>query len=241
MARLPRFYLEDQPQHIIQRGNNRENIFLQAKDYVFYLECLLDAVNRYQINIHAYVLMTNHVHLLASPQIESSIPKTLQSVGRKYVQYFNRKYKRTGTLWEGRYKATPIDSEIYLLKCMRYIELNPVRAKMVRHPKNYRWSSYKRNALGESDALITSHVLYKNLGKSVSKCQSAYGILFNETLPAGVIDTIRHSTNKAWPLGDKNFAHKIEELTKRRCLPKPKGRPKKVESDPKQKKIRKSI
>ncbi len=232
MARLPRFYLKDQPQHIIQRGNNREPVFASQQDYIFYLECLLNAATRHKLKIHAYVLMTNHVHLLVSPLEESSIPKTMQSIGRKYVQYFNRCYDRTGTLWEGRYKATLIDSEAYLLTCMRYIELNPVRARMVRHPKNYPWSSYRFNALGEPDKLITPHDLYLSLGESPKTYQLNYATLFEERIPTKTLDEIRDATNKAWPLGSDKFKHEIEKITKRRSMPKPKGRPKKIESDP---------
>lgn len=232
MARLSRFYLKDQPQHIIQRGNNREPIFASQQDYEFYLTCLKDAATRHQLKIHAYVLMTNHVHILASPLEEISIPKTMQSIGRKYVQYFNHYYNRTGTLWEGRYKATLVDSEAYLLTCMRYIELNPVRARMVRFRKNYPWSSYKFNALGEPNELVTPHNLYQVLGKTAMKRQAAYTDLFKERISMKMLDDIRDATNKAWPLGGNKFKRKVERLTKRRANPKPKGRPKKVESDP---------
>ena len=154
MARLPRYFVKGQPQHIIQRGNNRELIFVDDDDYRFYLECLQSAIKINKLSVHAYVLMTNHVHILASPEVETSISKTLQSVGRRYVQYFNYTYKRTGTLWEGRYKATVIDSDQYLLTCMRYIELNPVRADMVKQPNEYPWSSYAANAEGKNNKLI---------------------------------------------------------------------------------------
>ncbi len=226
MARLSRYYIKDQPQHIIQRGNNREPIFAGQQDYEFYLECLADAAKRNKLKIHAYVLMTNHVHLLASPLEESSIPKTMKSIGRKYVQYFNYHYDRTGTLWEGRYKATLVVSEAYLLTCMRYIELNPVRARIVRQPKNYPWSSFKFNALGEPDKLITPHELYDALGKSSNNRQAAYTDLFKEKIAIETLDEIRDATNKAWPLGGDKFKHKIEKLTKRRAMPKSRGRPK---------------
>ena len=127
MARLPRLYLPDQPLHVIQRGNNRDLIFAADADYQFYLRCLQEAADTHALTVHAYVLMTNHVHLLVTPATESSLSKTLQSIGRRYVQYFNFTYQRTGTLWEGRYKSTLIDSERYLLTCMRYIEMNPAR------------------------------------------------------------------------------------------------------------------
>lgn len=148
MARLPRFFLPGQPQHVILRGNNRTEIFCAEADYRFYLGKLRLACEKHGCDIHAYVLMTNHVHLLLTPQEEQSVGKALQMLGRYYVQFFNHRYQRTGTLWEGRYKATLIDTEAYLLTCMRYIELNPVRAGMVAHPSEYPWSSYGYNALG---------------------------------------------------------------------------------------------
>jgi putative transposase len=138
MARLGRLIVPGQPQHVIVRGNNRSEIFCRDADYLFYLEKLQAACQKHDCQIHAYVLMTNHVHLLITPFSEQSLSKTLQMLGRYYVQYFNYCYQRTGTLWEGRYKATLIDSELYLLTCMRYIELNPVRAGMVASPADYR-------------------------------------------------------------------------------------------------------
>ena len=235
MARLPRYFIKDQPQHLIQRGNNREIIFVTDDDYVFYIECLFDAAKANGLKIHAYVLMTNHVHILASPTEESSIPKTLHSVGRRYVQYFNYHYDRTGTLWEGRYKATLIDSEDYLLTCMRYIEMNPVRAKdLAKHPKDYPWSSYCYNALGKSNKLITQHNIYTKLGKGEKERLSNYRQLFRQSLSNKILMDIRESTNKGWVLGGSRFKEKVETLTSRRTQPKPKGRPKndKVETDP---------
>ena len=230
MARLPRYFIKDQPQHIIQRGNNREAIFITDEDYQFYLDCLKEAIKEYQAKIHAYVLMTNHVHLLASPLENTSIPKTLQSVGRKYVQYFNYQYERTGTLWEGRYRATLIDDEQYLFTCMRYIELNPVRADMVKHPKNYPWSSYHANALGKPDQLVTPHRRYKALGLDERERQKAYRGLFKQRVSKMELVTIREATNKAWVLGSDLFKQKVEKLTRRRSSPMPRGRPKKEAS-----------
>lgn len=162
MARQPRYVLPGQPQHVIQRGNNRDVIFVAEADYRFYLDKLKDACDRMGCEVHAYVLMTNHVHLLMTPYEENSLGRVMQSLGRRYVQYFNYRYRRTGTLWEGRYRATLIDAESYLLTCYRYIELNPVRAGMVSHPGDYPWSSYRSNALGQRFFLpdigrITSH------------------------------------------------------------------------------------
>jgi len=230
MARLPRYFVKGQPQHIIQRGNNRELIFVHDDDYQFYLECLQSAIEKNKLAIHSYVLMTNHVHILASPELETSISKTLQSVGRRYVQYFNYTYKRTGTLWEGRYKATVIDSEQYLLTCMRYIELNPVRADMVKKPNEYLWSSYAANAEGKTNKLIKSHDVYKKIGLNEDERQSAYRQLFQLTIGKTDLDALREATNKGWVLGGDPFRAEIQRLSGRRSVAKPRGRPKKGEN-----------
>jgi len=227
MARLPRYFIKGQPQHIIQRGNNRELIFAHDDDCRFYLECLQSAMEKNKLSIHAYVLMTNHVHILASPEVETSISKTLQSVGRRYVQYFNYTYKRTGTLWEGRYKATVIDSDQYLLTCMRYIELNPVRADMVKKPNEYSWSSYAVNAEGKTSKLVKSHDVYRKLDVSEEERQSAYRQLFRLTIDKSDLDALREATNKGWVLGGDRFRAEIERLSGRRSVAKPRGRPKK--------------
>jgi len=223
MARLPRFVIPGQPQHVIQRGNNKEVIFTCVDDYRFYIEKLADACRKYHCNIHAYVLMTNHVHLLVTPYTENGISKVMQSLGRYYVQYFNYFYNRTGTLWEGRYKATLIDSERYLLTCSRYIELNPVRAQMTSHPSEYPWSSYRCNALGNDDLLIVPHVLYERLGATAEERQRAYRQLFRTHIADKTLDEIRKATNKAWVLGNDRFKAKIEKLTARQSAPKPRG------------------
>jgi putative transposase len=184
-------------------------IFVQDDDYQFYLECLQNAGEKNKLSIHSYVLMTNHVHLLASPEFKTSISKTLQSVGRRYVQYFNYTYKRTGTLWEGRYKATVIDSEKYLLTCMRYIELNPVRADMVKKPNEYLWSSYAVNAEGKTNILIKSHDVYNKLGVNEDERQSAYRQLFQLTIGKTDLDALREATNKGWVLGGDQFRAEI--------------------------------
>ena len=231
MARLPRYFVKDQPQHIIQRGNNREPIFGDHSDYTFYLECLQEAAEQQGLAIHSYVLMTNHAHLLVTPRSEHSIGKTMQSLGRRYVQYFNYTYGRTGTLWEGRYKATLIDSDRYLLTCMRYIELNPVRAGMVRHPGDYKWSSYAANARGANNALISPHPVYRQLGHSPVARQGAYQQLFRSALGVDELEAIRLATNTGWVLGNDRFRKKIEQLSGRRSSPKPKGRPRKEKAD----------
>jgi putative transposase len=234
MARLPRFDIPGQPQHVIQRGNNRSVVFVGEEDYEFYLKKLGDACQKFQCDLHAYVLMTNHVHLLMTPHLKGGIGKVMQLLGRYYVQYFNRQYNRTGTLWEGRYKATLMDSEQYLLTCSRYIELNPVRSDMVAHPAEYPWSSYPINALGLKSSLIKAHNLYTALGTDADKRQSAYRALFEHQVADRTIEEIRVATNKAWVLGDERFLQQIEDLSKRQVQPKPRGgdrRSKKVKKE----------
>jgi putative transposase len=233
MARLPRYVIPDQPQHIIQRGNNRQAIFAADADYAFFRDALVEAAAEHGLAIHAYVWMTNHVHLLATPGFEDSIGKTFQSVGRRYVQYFYHAYKRSGTLWEGRYRATVVDSERYLLTLMRYIELNPVRAGMVAVPQDYPWSSYRRNALGEdgpnADWLVP-HEQYMRLGRDDGSRQAAYRALFAAAIDRDDLAAIRDCTHKGWALGGGRFREAIEALGQRRAASKGVGRPRKQEA-----------
>lgn len=223
MPRKPRFVLPDEPQHVIIRGVNREPIFYDEADYRYYLNKLKEALIKHDCSLHAYVLMTNHVHLLLTPETDYGIGKVIQMLGRYYVQYFNYIYGRTGTLWEGRYKATLIDSEQYLLTCYRYIELNPVRAQMVSHPSEYPWSSYRFNGVGKSDSLIRPHYKYKELGHSEEAQRSAYRALFKAHISEKQLEEIREASNKGWVLGSDYFKTKIEEKLQRRTTPLPRG------------------
>jgi putative transposase len=216
MARLPRLYLPGCAQHVIQRGNNREACFYNEADYQAYLSFLKDAAVKYQVAIHAFVLMTNHVHLLLTPSDAQGLSRMMQAQGRKYVQYFNYTYGRSGTLWEGRYKSTVVDTDNYLLTVYRYIELNPVRANMVSHAADYPWSSYQGNALGKPIQLLTPHALYWQLGQTDDERQSAYRALFSGLIPKRDMAAIRDATNKAWVLGDEHFKAQIEARTGRR-------------------------
>lgn len=202
---------------------------LTDADYQFYLEKLQLACDKHDCMIHAYVLMTNHVHLLITPQAEDSLSKAMQMLGRYYVQYYNYTYQRTGTLWEGRYKATLIDSEAYLLTCMRYIELNPVRANMVVHPSDYPWSSYLYNALGNVNELVSPHLEYMRLGKTVEARQAAYRQLFKYHIAESSMDEIREATNKAWVLGNDRFKKRIQKQLERRVEPSARGGDRKSE------------
>ena len=175
--------------------------------------------------------MTNHVHLLVTPQQADSVPRMMQSLGRRYVRHVNTTYRRTGTLWEGRYRAAPIDTEAYFLACCRYIELNPVRARMVRHPRDYRWSSYRAHAYGALDALVSEHELYRRLGRSKAARQKEYRDLFRVALEPEFVDALRAATNGGWALGDMRFKRQIAKALGRRVAPLPRGRPQKAKPD----------
>lgn len=223
MARHPRFALPGYTQHVIQRGNNRDVIFGDREDYEFYRARLAQACERSGCAVHAYVLMTNHVHVLMTPQTSTAISQVMQALGRVYVQYFNYRYRRTGTLWEGRFRASVIDADRYLLTCYRYIELNPVRAGMVERPGDYRWSSYASNAQGRFNRLVTPHPLYQSLGMTVDGRCAAYRALFTDTLSSEMLAEIRESTNKAWALGNDRFRERIESMLERQSAPRRRG------------------
>lgn len=210
MARLPRLIVAGMPLHVIQRGHNRSITFLVADDYRRYRELLLNASHRFGCAIHAYALMTNHVHLLLTPDNERGPSRMMQAIGRVYVRYVNARYQRTGTLWEGRYRSSLVDCDRYLLACFRYIELNPVRAGMVKHPIRYRWSSYGHNARGKPDSLITHHAIYQSLASSPAGRQAAYRALFETRLERTTIDCIRGAANRGTVLGDEAFRTQME-------------------------------
>ena len=185
MGRRSRTIIPGLPFHVYQRAINGQACYFDSQDRQRFLRLLEEAVGHHGCAIHAYVLMTNHFHLLLTPAKSSSLPSAAHSVKSRYARYINWKYERTGPLWEGRYKAAPIDSDRYLFTCQRYIELNPVRAGLVSHPREYPWSSYRCNVGRTSDRLIRPHELYDRLGRTLSGRQSAYGNLFAEVLPAG--------------------------------------------------------
>ncbi|TXI82826.1 MAG: transposase [Flavobacteriales bacterium] len=225
MPRRARLMLPNVPVHIIQRGNNRQACFYAEDDYRFYLEWLRTCAQKSGCIIHAYVLMTNHVHLLVSASDGAAPGAMMKALGQRYVQYVNRTYKRSGTLWEGRFRSCLAQEDAYLLACQRYIELNPVRAGMVSHPAEYPWSSYRVNAQGEADALVVAHALYDALGTSEEKRRSAYRELFRYELDPGVVDAIRQATNGNFALGDPRFAEQVAQVLGRRVVPGKSGRP----------------
>jgi putative transposase len=224
MARLGRYFLPDQPLHVIQRGNNRAAIFFSPADYGLYRRWLAEASATHGLRVHAYVLMTNHVHLLATPADRDSLPRTMQSLGRRYVRHVNASQRRTGTLWEGRYRAAPVDSEAYFLACCRYIELNPVRAGMVGHPRDYPWSSWHAHTRGAADDVVSEHPLYRALARTAAARQAAYHALFGARLGDDFLDRLRAATNGGWAFGDACFRRRIADAAGRRAAPLPRGR-----------------
>jgi putative transposase len=231
MARLARFFVPDIPLHVIQRGNNREAMFHERADRYRYLLLLGEYVSRCEVAIHAYILMPNHVHLLVSPVKRSSVPRLMQRVGSRYVAWYNHRHSRTGTLCEGRYRAAIVDHDRYLLSCMRYIELNAVRAGIVADPAEYPWSSYHCNALGAHDELIHPHATYRALGWSSDARRDAYRDLVHASLPEETLRLIREATQFEWALGDEAFRAAVEGAG-RRASPRPGGRPRKSSADP---------
>ena len=225
MARLPRYTIINQPQHIIQQSRDGQKIFHQEQDYQYFHDCLEAAAYNYNLRIHAYALLPDHVQVLASPGNPDSISRTVQSIGRNYVQYFNESYDTEGTLWDGRYRATVLDDKPYLLTCSRYIETTPVRTGLVAKPKEYAWSSYAHNALARQDPMITPHREYLRLGATPAERSKAYRALFKKKLSDETVDTITDSVLKGWALGDAKFAARIEKLSGRRATRLPKGRP----------------
>jgi len=228
MPRRARLSLQNVPLHIIQRGNNRQACFYADEDYRKYLDWLQEYAAKTGCLIHAYVLMTNHVHLLVSVAGGGSAGSLMKALGQRYVQYVNRSYRRSGTLWEGRFRSCLLQDETYLLACQRYIELNPVRAGMVEHPAEYRWSSYRANAQGEADALVKPHPLYEALGRDAARREAAYRELFRYELEPGLVDEIRRATNGNFALGSERFAEQVAAALGRRAAPGRSGRPRKA-------------
>jgi putative transposase len=230
MARLPRLIVPDQLHHVIQSGNDRQQIFQDAEDYEAFLKWLREASKLFKVAIHAYVLMPNHLHLLLSPSDQTGLARMMQWVGRYYVPYFNRKYKRYGTLWKGRYKAAVIEPEQYFMACCRYIELNPVRNGLVAAPSEYRWSSYLHHVGARQDPVMTDHPKYWALGNTPFEREAAYRELTEQSLADEEVQQISDFTAKGWALGSVAFKAALEKKTQRRLSPTQRGRPSKRES-----------
>lgn len=225
MARLPRLTVPGYAHHIIQRGNNRQTIFVTDEDYRFMLSLLEDAARENRVAVHAYVLMGNHFHLLATPATEEGLPRMMQAIGRRYVRYFNRVYDRTGTLWEGRYRSTVIEAERYLLSCMAYIDLNPVRAAMVAQPGHYLWSSHSHYTGLRGDKVLTPHPMYWALGNTPFAREAAYVALVQSGLSGDEVQALTEATLHGWALGSEAFKATLQKKTTRRVAMGRAGRP----------------
>lgn len=215
MPRQPRYRIAGYPQHVVQRGNDRQAAFFADGDFRLYRHYLAEAADEHDCDVHAYCLMTNHVHLLVTPQTPGAIPKLMQALGRRYVYHINRTYARSGTLWEGRYRATLVDHDGYVLACHRYIELNPVRAAVVGDAAHYPYSSHRGNALGETDIVVRAHPAYTALGSTPTARLIAYRRMFAQPLATAQLDEIRQATKSCLVLGSAQFRSRIEQLLNR--------------------------
>jgi putative transposase len=231
MARLPRLTVPGYPHHIIQRGNNRQAIFASNADYETLLALLDEHSRQAKVAIHAYVLMSNHFHLLATPETGEAIPQMMQAVGRRYVRYFNQRQVRSGTLWEGRYRSTLIQTDRYLLACMAYIDLNPVRAGLVAEPIDYPWSSHAHYVGRRHDKLISPHALYWELGNTPFSREAAYAELIHAGITAEQQQALTDSVLRGWALGEPDYVADLQKRTQRRVSKGRAGRPKGVAAD----------
>jgi REP-associated tyrosine transposase len=227
MARQPRITLAGLTIHVVQRGNDRSRTFFDDDDFRTYLLLLRCISRRYQTSVHAYVLMTNHVHLLVTSKIEGGVSLTMQQTGSSYARYINRRYERTGTLWEGRFWSAPIETDFYCLACYRYIELNPVRAGIVARPVDYRWSSHRENSGCRTLSIVEPHPTFTAIGATRKQRVDGYLALFDGTLAQTTVDAIRRGIRTGIPVGDESFRQSLEVKTGRSIGPRKRGRPRK--------------
>ena len=213
------------PQHVVQRGLDRHAVFFEDADYEHYLDVLSDSAESYRMLVHAYCLMTNHVHLLVTPQERDSVPHAMRRLGSQYVRFANRRYGRSGTLWDGRYRASLVDSDTYFLVCQRYIELNPVRAGMVVEPGAYRWSSFACNALGTDDGRVVPHAVYRDLGVDEAARREAYRALFAQAMDSEQVEAVRAALQHNHALGSDRFKRQVESMLGRKLGTGRPGRP----------------
>jgi putative transposase len=217
MARLARIQVPGVPVHVVIRGNDRRAIFYSEGDRIYFHRTLVEASRRYGLDVHAYVLMTNHAHLLATPRQVGALCRTIQALGRNYVRYFNHRYGRTGTLFEGRFRSSPVATDHHLVACYRYIEMNPVRAGMVGAPGQFEWSSHRANLGMAIDDLVTPHELFLSIAAAVQERRRQYAELCAEALPQSMVDRIRDCLNNGWALGDDAGRREIEARAGRRA------------------------
>lgn len=225
MARLPRLVVPHQPHHVIQTGIDSQLVFRDDADYQAFLGWLREASRQFKVAIHAYVLLPNEVQLLVSPTDADGLGRMMQWIGRQYVPYFNAKYRRTGTLWQGRYRATVIESAQYFLSCCRYIESEPARSGLAADPEHYRWSSYVHHVGVQPDPVITDHALYWALGNTPFDREAVYKSLMEQGLSTSEVNLFRTAARKGWPLGSERFKAELEKQINRRVAPAKRGRP----------------
>jgi putative transposase len=225
MARLPRLVIPHQLHHIVQFGVDDQAVFREPADYLALLKWLREAAKQYKVAVHAYVLMPNHMRLLATPDDADGLARMMQWVGRQYVPYFNRKYGRAGTLWQGRFRATVIDAASYFMKCCSYLEFSPVRMGIALDPGDYAWSSYAHHIGVRSDSLITDHPLYWSLGNTPFEREASYKRLAEQVLTQVELDEVKEGTLKGWVLGSEAFKTDLEKQLNRQVRPRKKGRP----------------
>jgi len=225
MARLPRLTLAGYPHHIILRGNNRQAIFIDTADFQRMLALLQTHAQEQGVQVHAFVLMSNHLHLLLTPLEDKSLPQMMQALGRAYVLYFNKRHSRSGTLWEGRYRSALIQTERYFLACMAYIDLNPVRAGMVGHAADYIWSSHGHYIGTRPEAWLTPHPMYWEMGNTPFAREAAYAGLVQSGVNQTQQQALTSSALSGWALGEEDFVQGLQKQTPRRVRPVKAGRP----------------
>jgi putative transposase len=225
MARQPRQAVAGLPYHVIQRGHNRQPVFIDDHDRRHYLDILAEAAQASGLAVHAYVLMDNHVHLVATPETDASLPSAMQALGRRYVRGFNRRHRRTGTLWEGRYRSGVIEADRYLLACLRYIDLNPVRAGMVAEPRDWSWSSHRHYVGLAVDPLLHIHPTLWGLGNTPFERESAYRSLFEDTLAEVEPEWLGDRVESGKTIASTHYQRKLEHTRGVLLIPRPVGRP----------------
>ena len=225
MPRGPRPVVPNIPHHVIHRGNNRQQIFYSDKDYSFLVKTIREAKRQFNCMIYGYCFMPNHIHIIVQPSDMDSLSKMLKLVAGRYTRYVNKTYKRTGTLWEGRFKSSPIEQERYLLGCIRYIEMNPVKAKVVKDPEEYRWSSYRKRAFGEDDPILDLDTYYLELGETLQERAEAYRKWFKESILEDEMNHIRKGIRNAIPIGSKDFINNLSQILGRNVVFRERGRP----------------
>jgi len=230
MPRRPRIAIAEYPMHVVLRGVDRCAIFFSDGDCRYFLDKLAERATAESVDVHAFVLMTNHIHLLMTPKADAGVSSLMKGLGQRYAQYVNRTYQRTGTLFEGRFRSSLVEADAYLLACQRYIELNPVRAGMVQNPGEYSWSSYRANALGEANPVVTAHSTFTALGDSDKQRQASYRELFADSPSEDLLERIRDTVNGGFVLGNARFERQIAAMLGRRTWKGSPGRPRRGRS-----------